>query len=283
MKIWIIFILLYGIFKGTREPVKKAVLRDMTTMSALVGYTVIGFLMSVPTAKGVFDVTPKIFIWVILKSFAVFVAWILGFKGLKRVPVSLYGLFDMSRVIFSTFLGVVFLYERLTVKGFFSIILVIVGLCFAEQRKTELKEDYNRKYIWYILLGCFFNAVSGTLDKYIMSTGEITSSALQFWFMLMLSLFYLAYAVIKKEKLEIKKAFTNPFVYLLSFSLVFGDRLLFIANQDPESKVTIMTVLKQCSAIVTIVLGKILYKEKNIARKLICALIIIMGIVLSII
>ena len=86
---------------------------------------------------------------------------------------------------------------------------------------------------------------------------------------------YLVYIIIKKEKLELKKAFTNPWIYALSFSLVLGDRLLFIANSDPASKVTIMTLLKQSSAILTIVLGKILYHEKHIAKKLLCAFIIL--------
>jgi drug/metabolite transporter (DMT)-like permease len=194
-----------------------------------------------------------------------------------------YGIADMSRVIFSTLLGIVFLHESLTFRGAISLFLVAAGLYFANQKKDIDNGEYQYKYIIYVFLSCFFNAISGTLDKYIMSTGEITSSALQFWFMLLISVFYLSYMLIKKEKLELKKVFTNPWVYLLSFSLVFGDRLLFIANQDPAAKVTIMTVLKQSSAVVTILLGKLLYKEKNIARKLACALVIICGIALSVI
>ena len=93
---------------------------------------------------------------------------------------------------------------------------------------------------------------------------------------------YLAFILIKKEKLELKKALTNPWIYVLSFSLVFGDKLLFIANSTPASKVTVMTLLKQSSAIVTIVLGKVLYHEKHIAKKLLCALIILAGIALAI-
>ena len=101
--------------------------------------------------------------------------------------------------------------------------------------------------------------------------------------MLLLSVFYLAYILIKREKLELKKAFTNPWLYVLSFSLILGDRMLFIANADPESQVTVMTLIKQSSAIVTVILGRLIYKEKNIVRKLICAGIILLGIALAII
>ena len=138
------------------------------------------------------------------------------------------------------------------------------------------------RLIWLLFLSCFLNAISGTLDKYIMSTGTITSSALQFWFMLSLSMMYLAYILIRREKIELKKAVTNPWIYVLSFSLVLGDRLLFIANSDPASQVTVMTLIKQSSAVVTIILGKVLYHEEHIVKKLVCAGIILAGIGLAV-
>ena len=283
MEIWIIYILLYGILKGAREPIKKTVLKNVGVLTSLFVYTFVGFLMSAPTATGVFSVAPEVFWLVILKSAVIFVAWIMAFEALKNVPVSIYGICDMSRVIFSTLLGVIFLHESLGWKNIISIALVVLGLYLANRKKSQSDEKYRLKYVWIILAECFLNAISGTLDKYIMSTGKITSSALQFWFMLLLAAFYRGYIIIKHEKLELKKAFTNPWLYLLSFSLILGDRLLFIANEDPASKVTIMTVIKQSSAVVTIILGKIVYNEKNIIKKLLCALIIIAGIMIAII
>ncbi|MBR5559289.1 MAG: EamA family transporter [Oscillospiraceae bacterium] len=282
METWVIFIILYGLLKGSREPIKKNILKNVNVLTSLFVYTFIGFLMAVPTATGIFDVPPHIFAWIVVKSASIFFAWILSFTVLKKLPISTYGVTDMSRVIFSTLMGVVFLHESLTVKGVISLILVVSGLYIANHKTTENKEGYRLSHIWLLFLSCFLNGISGTLDKYIMSSGTITGSALQFWFMLILSLMYLAYILFKKEKLELKKALTNPWIYVLSFSLVFGDRLLFMANSDPASKVTIMTLIKQSSAIATIVLGKVLYHEKHIVKKLLCALIIIAGIALAI-
>jgi len=282
MKLWILFIILYGILKGAREPIKKAIVSDVNVLSALFGYTFIGFLIAIPFAKGIFSFPPTMFFLIILKSLAVFVAWILSFKGIKKIPVSVYGVVDMSRVIFSTLLGILFLHEDVTVKGIVSLLLVATGLYFANQKQQAIQEEYSMKYVWYVFLSCFFNGISGILDKYIMSSGEITSSALQFWFMLFLSLSYFVYMCLIKEKPQLKKIFTNPWVYVLGFSLVLGDRLVFVANADHQSKVTIMTILKQSSAVVTILLGKLCYKEKNILRKLVCASVIIAGICLSV-
>ncbi len=283
MKTWIIFITLYGILKGLREPIKKNILKDVNVLTTLFVYTAIGFLMSVPTAKGMFDV-PGNMMWLIaLKSGSIFVAWIMAFVAIKKVPVSIYSVTDMSRVIFSTLMGIIFLGERLTLQGIVSMLLVITGLYLANRKQGESGEEYSVKYIWIIIISCMLNGISGTLDKYIMSYSSVTSSALQMWFMLMLSIMYLLYIIIKKEKLELLKALKNPWIYILSLSLVFGDRLLFIANQDPESKVTIMILLKQSSAIVTIILGKLLYNEKNILKKLACACLILLGILIAIV
>lgn len=283
METWIIFIILYGILKGSREPIKKNLLKNVNVLTSLFAYTFIGFLMAVPTASGVFDVPLSTFLWILVKSGSIFFAWILSFTVLKKIPVSIYGVTDMSRVIFSTLMGVVFLHESLTVKGIVSLILVALGLYLANRKTGSSSESYNLRHIWLLFLSCFLNAISGTLDKYIMSTNTITSSALQFWFMLTLSMMYLAYILIRREKLELKKAVTNPWIYVLSFSLVLGDRLLFIANSDPASQVTVMTLVKQSSAIVTILLGKVLYHEKQIVKKLACAGIILAGIALAVI
>ena len=282
LETWIIFIILYGILKGVREPIKKNLLKNVNVLTSLFAYTFIGFLMAVPTARGIFNVPLPIFGWILVKSCSIFLGWILAFTVLKNLPVSIYGVTDMSRVLFSTLMGIIFLHESLTVKGIVSLLLVITGLYLANRKTADSTETYSMRLIWLLFLSCFLNAISGTLDKYIMSTGTITSSALQFWFMFTLSMMYLAYILIRREKLELKKAVTNPWIYLLSFSLVLGDRLLFIANSDPASKVTIMTLIKQSSAVVTIILGKVLYHEKNIMKKLLCAGIILVGIGLAV-
>ena len=69
---------------------------------------------------------------------------------------------------------------------------------------------------------------------------------------------------------------------MLSIMLIVADKMLFIANADPNSKVTIMTLLKQSSVFVTIISGKLIYKEKHILYKSMCALIVFVGIVLAI-
>ena len=281
MQIWILFVAIYGILKGLREPIKKKALERDSLLGVLFVYTFIGFLMVIPTAKDVFNLSFEVFILVFIKSFSVFLAWILAFLSVKKMPVSLYGVLDLSRVIFSTLLGVFFLKETISFNGFLGLAIVLVGIFLVNRKKDVEGGEFNRKYIFFTLVSCALNAISGTLDKYIMSMNVISTDNLQFWFMLLMSLMYLAYILIKRVKINFKSCIKNPYIYLLSIMLIVADKLLFIANADPQSKVTMMTLIKQSSVFVTIASGKLIYKEKHILYKSACALLIFVGIILA--
>ena len=62
---------------------------------------------------------------------------------------------------------------------------------------------------------------------------------------------------------------------------VAGDKALFMANGIPESSVSVMTLIKQSSCIITIIGGKLIFKEKDTGYRLFCAAVIIAGIVLG--
>ncbi len=70
---------------------------------------------------------------------------------------------------------------------------------------------------------------------------------------------------------------------LISICLVVSDRLLFIVNANSSSQVIIMTILKQLSIVISIIMGKIIFKEKDIFKKLLWSIFIIMGVAIMII
>ncbi len=280
MELWIIFIILYGVFKGLREPIKKKALEKNGVLETLFLYVFLGFLMCIPFSGDALLIQPKFLVIILIKSSVIFAAWIAAFISVKKLPVSLYGIMDTSRVIFSTLLGILILGEALTAKGTVGLLLVVVGIYLVNTKKSGERAEIKIKYLLAMFISCALNAVSGTIDKIVMMTGEITSSQLQFWFMLLLSLMYYIYIRSRGEKVNFRTGLKNPCIYLMSGLLIFGDRLLFMANSDPASKVTLMTVIKQSSVVVTILSGMIIYKEKNILFKLMCAAIVIAGILM---
>ena len=288
--------LFYGVVKGLREIVKKKSLEKSTVMEVLFFYTLVGFCILLPDIGEVTLMSPKNFLLVAVKSFVIFVAWLCGFRAIKEIPVSLYGLLDLSRVLFAMLLGVVALKELLSGTQIIGMCLVALGLAALrfedrvhallyrkapapEEKKTEKK---GKLWIFVLLsfLSAFLNAVSGTMDKIL--TKEISSADLQFWYMLFLLMFYTAYILFGKVKIDWKRTVKNGWIWILSILFILADRALFIANSIPDSRVTVMTLIKQSGCIVTILGGRLVFKEKGIGFKLCCAAVIIAGIVIGV-
>jgi len=295
--LWIWLTLLYGVIKGTREIIKKKSMEKNTILEVLFVYTLLSFLMVTPGVTKAGGVDAPTMLLIAVKSFVIFVAWIFSFKAIKKMPISLYGLLDLSRVIFSTLMGVIFLREAMSFWQTVGLVLVCAGLLLyryqtggkrtrkritdnEELTTKEPEEKVGFKIVCFALLSCLLNGVSGTMDKVLML--KISSTQLQFWYMLFLVLFYLLYIVVTRTKIRLWNALKNYWIWILSLIFVIGDKALFLANQSLDSKVTIMTLLKQAGCIVTILAGKFIFKEKNIGYKLFCAGVIITGIVLSV-
>ena len=60
------------------------------------------------------------------------------------------------------------------------------------------------RYVVMAFASCLLNAVSGLLDKILMK--DITSSQLQFWYLLFLTLFYLLFIFISRTPVNWKRA-----------------------------------------------------------------------------
>ena len=304
--LWIPLVLFYGLLKGGREIIKKLAMTKNTVMEVLLTYTFLSFVFVLPQLPQAGGMESKFYFLIAVKSFAIFLAWMCSFRSVKFLPVSLFGILDLSRVLFSTFSGVVLLGEKIGFMHGIGMIIVCSGLLLLkfkpanlcslikgkknEQETNELQTmplkmqavvSDTRLQTFYValaLFSCFLNGISGFLDKVLMK--DITSSQLQFWYMFFLVIYYLVYMIAVREKFSFS-VLKNKWIWILAISFVIGDKALFIANGMEGSKITVMTLLKQVGCLFTILGGKFVFKEKNIGYKLFCAAVIIAGIVLG--
>lgn len=310
--IWILLTLTYGLLKGGREISKKKAMDKNSVMEVLLVYTIIAFLIVIPRFPHALGMAPRYYGLILIKSFSIFLAWILGFHALKHLPVSLYGVLDLSRVLLGTFFGVIVFHEVLMWNQMLGLALVAFGLLalkfkitgrksvtatesIASSSSDSLPEEASEevqvspsaaeagrippKFVIMAFASCVFNSVSGLLDKILMK--DINSSQMQFWYMFFLVVFYLIYVFVTKTKIR-KETLKNGWIWLMAIMFVIGDAALFIANADSSSRVTVMTVVKQSACFVTILGGKFVFHEKDIAYRMFCASIIVCGILLSV-
>lgn len=282
---WMALVLFYGLAKGFREVIKKKSLEKNTIIEVLFFYTLISFLMVTPDVENAWGITWEQCGFTALKSLIIFMAWLFSFKAIQQLPISYYGILDLSRVLFATLLGVLILGEVMSYYQIAGLAMVMLGLLLLRFRGNSHREtDQERvegKYVVMAFASSILNAVSGFMDKILMR--EMNSSQLQFWYMLFLVLFYAIYILVTRTRIRFGKLIRNYWIYALSLLFVLADRALFIANGMESSRITVMTLIKQSGCIVTILAGRVLYKEKNIAYKSFCAVVIIAGIVIAVI
>ena len=277
---WIALVCVYGILKGFRDIIKKKALEKNSAMEVLFFYTFISFLFVLPETKDAFGMDFHYVGFIMIKSAIIFAAWICSFKAIKQLPIGFYGIMDMSRVIFATALGALVLGEVLTGHKIAGMTLVLIGLLFVNLGPKNALERTKPVYIILVLISCLCNAVSELLDKMLMQS--ISSSQLQFWYLFFLVVMYLGYMLVKREKISWRTLYKNYWIIILSILFVIGDKALFIACSYENSTVVAMTLIKQCSVLITIIGGRIVFKEKRTLYKLMCAAVIIAGIVFAV-
>jgi len=278
--LWIILVLAYGLLKGARECMKKESLKKSSLMEVLFLYMLVGFIFTLPDTKSALELPPVHIFHLFIKSVVVCIGFLLSFVAIRGLPIGLYSIMTLSQMVFTTILSILFLKEPFGIYNFIGLLLVISGLVMANFKKDGVNEKKIK--IWALVSAvayCFFNSISAVMDKFLMR--DMTSAQLQFWFMFFSTILYGIILIVKREKISLKTLKTNFWIPLMGFLLVLGDRLLFIANGAQNSKVTVMTLLLQVSVVVTIILGRVIYKEKNFIYKLCCAGIVISGIVVS--
>lgn len=280
--IWIAFALVYGILRGARECMKKAALKKSGLMETLFLYMLVGFVFTLADVKTALELQPVYIFWAFVKSALVSLGFILSFTAIKKMPISLYSVITLSQMVFTTIIGVICLGEPFGLTNFIGLFLVILGLFMVNFKKGESNEG-NLKYtaVFLVVAYCILNAVSAAMDKVLMQYAS--SAQLQFWFMFFSTAIYGVIVFVKREKVSLKSLKTNFWIPAMSVLLVIGDRFLFEANGHQNSKVTVITLVIQVSVIVTILIGRIVFKEKNILYKLLCSAIIISGIAISLI
>ena len=279
--IWVWLVLFYGLSKGVRDGLKKLAMKKSSFIEVLFLHSLLTFIFSIPFTENAFDISLLSYILIFIKSLVVFIAWMFSYKALAKMPLSYFGIIDMSRVMFTILFGIIVLGERLTFGGIIGLILVMLGLILVNVPKADAKEEkLNKKYLAIAICSCILNAVSGTMDK--VYTKYVSPGQLQFWYMLFLTVLYLIYIMATKTEVSLSSIKTNPYIVVLSILLTLSDRALFMANSIPDSSISIMTLIKQSSILVTILFGKYVFKEKNILYRLICSLIIIAGIMIAV-
>lgn len=282
MQTWVIFTIIYAICNGIYNCSKKKATEKNNIFTILAVFTTISFVIVALFTQDAFDVSITKIPVILAKAVVIALSWILNMYAIKKMSLSLYGILNIFSIIFVEALSVIFLKESLSIRIVVGMLIIIVALvlvnCISNKDK---KRESTPLAIFFTITACLFSSISAIIDKKVLS--EITSTQLQFWFLAFLAIIFWLVWLFKSRKFEFVELRKNYWVLIMAVIIALGDRFLFMANADSNSKASIIKLINQLSTIEIIILGKILFKEKNIIKKLLCSLLIIVGVAVIVI
>ncbi|WP_165731142.1 EamA family transporter [Polaribacter sp. 20A6] len=294
---WMYLGLLAALFLGLHNLCKKHAVQGNEVFPVLLGTISSGFLLILPFYLGSIwnpEYMQKIGFYItsipwsthgfiFIKSMIMAASWVLAYQALKHLPITIVTPIRSAGPFF-TFIGAIFIYQEkpnaLQWIGFFLIILSV--LLYSKIGKKEGINFKKNKWIFAIIAATFLGASSGLYDKFLIQTLILNPQTLQFWFcfytililLIILSITWFPYADKRKA---FKFRWSIPAVGVL---LQTADYFYFKALQDPDALIMLLSAIKRSQIIIAVVVGGLLFKEKNKRKKLVPLFGILLGVFL---
>ena len=219
---------------------------------------------------------------VFFKSLIVLTSWICGYFSIKHLPLTITSNISATRPMM-VLVGAIAIYgEKLNAWQWGGVLLSIVSLYLLS--RVSRKEGYgfkSNKWFFMAVLAAVAGAASGLFDKYVMTQIESPTQLLAWNNLyqtgtmgLMLLLLWMP-----------KRATTTPFrwswyIVAISVMLSLADYFYFSALVEAGSMISLVSIVRRSSVVVSFFFGVLIFKERNVKAKLLDLLLIILGMVL---
>ena len=294
---WMYLGLLAALFLGLHNLCKKHAVQGNEVFPVLFGTISSGFLLLLPLYLGsiyfeddmislqlyITDIPWETHGFIAIKSAIMASSWVLAYQALKHLPITIVTPIRSAGPFF-TFIGAILIYQEkpnfLQWIGFFLIIFSVI--LYSRIGKKEGINFKRNKWIFAIIGATFLGASSGLYDKFLIQSLELNPQTLQFWFcwytvLILLVILSITWFPYKEKRKAFKFRWTIIAVGIL---LVAADYFYFKALQDPDALIMLLSAIKRSQLIIAVVIGGLVFKEKNKRKKLVPLTGILIGVFL---
>lgn len=232
-----------------------------------------GTLLDAPTG------TLEAHAMVVLKSVIVLTSWIFGYFAIKHLPITIVGPINATRPVL-VLLGALLIFgERLNGLQWVGVTLAIVSVFLLSRagRKEGIDFKHN-KWIYSIAAAAVMGAVSGLYDRYIMR--ELEPVFVQSWYnlyqFLMMSVAVVVLRVVQGRGVAFHWSWAIPMISVL---LSAADLAYLVALSNEEAMISVVSMVRRSSVVVSFACGAMLFKEGNLRAKAWDLALILVGMV----
>ena len=223
--------------------------------------------------------------YIVLKSVIVLFSWLFGYFGIKHLPLTIVGPINATRPVMTLVGALIVFGERLNVYQWIGVVLAMLSFMLLSRSSKKEGIDFKHDiWIYFIVIAALLGAVSGLYDKYLMASVDVGGLGLDrmmvqgwyniyqcFWMLIMLVIIWMP---VRRR--------TTPFhwdwsIIFISIFLCTADFVYFYALSVPDAMISIVSMVRRGSVIVSFLFGALLFREKNIKSKALDLALVMLG------
>ena len=283
---WLWYILASAVLLGLYDVAKKHSLKKNDSLVILLISTGLTVLFLTPWAT---MGTVQGHLCLLFKAVLVSASWITGMLALEKLPITLVSTFKACRPVLVLIFSIAIYGEMLNLWQWGGSILALVAIWMLSL--TGKKEGIDWRHsrgVLYMMIAVLTGVASALWDKYLLGSQflALDSQFVQFWANVYVTLLL---AVIILVRRFVRPGSCKPFrwdwtIPLIAILITAADFLYFYAVHSEGALLSVISMIRRGSVVVTFAVGAILFKEKNIKGKalalatmLVAMLLIVIG------
>ena len=278
---WLSLAFLSAALLGLYDVAKKKSLSGNAVLPVLLLNTLFSSLLFLPAilsaelGLGWFDSTPlaasrgtaEAHALVAVKSVIVLTSWIFGYFGMKHLPLTIVGPVNATRPVLVLVGALAVFGERLNGFQWIGVALALTSLVLLSRSGRREGVDF-RHNVWILCraAAAVTGAASGLYDKYIMT--RLDPAFVQSWY----NLYQLGMMAVVTALLWLPRRAASPFrwswaIPLISVFLSAADFAYFCALREPDAMISVVSMVRRGSVVVSFLCGALLFGERNLRAK----------------
>ena len=298
---WLLLAFLSATLLGFYDSFKKESLKDNAVIPVLFLNTLFSSLIFLPFIVlsyrttlldgSIFHVGSggwEVHKYIVGKSVIVLSSWIFGYFGMKHLPLTIVGPINATRPVMVLVGALLVFGERLNLYQWIGVALAVASFFMLSRSGRKEGIDFRHdKWIYFIVIAAVLGAVSGLYDKYLMAPRSNGGVGLD---TMMVQSWYNIYQCFMMGVMMVvlwwpKRKRTTPFrwdwcIVLISIFLSAADFVYFYALSLDGAMISIVSMVRRGSVIVSFLFGAAVFHEKNLKSKVVDLALVLLGMVL---
>lgn len=223
--------------------------------------------------------------YIVLKSVIVLSSWLFGYFGIKHLPLTIVGPINATRPVMTLVGALIVFGERLNVYQWIGVVFAMLSFMLLSRSSKKEGIDFKHDiWIYFIVIAALLGAVSGLYDKYLMASVDAGGVGLDrmmvqgwyniyqcFWMLIMLVIIWMP---VRRHTTSFHWDWSIIFI---SIFLCAADFVYFYALSVPDAMISIVSMVRRGSVIVSFLFGALLFREKNIKSKALDLALVMLG------